>query len=400
MKKIISFILIFMLFTFKVNAVELDISSKNAILYNLDTNEILYSKNENEKVYIASLTKVMTALTALDKIDDLNKQNILISDDFKGINEANLVTAGFTVGEVVTYKDLLYGLLLPSGADAAKALARLTYGDEFINKMNEKAKELDLTNTNFSTTIGLDDENNYSTVKDFSIIFKKALENKTFKEIITSQNYTSSDGKVKMHSTINSNAKKYNIDVSYILGGKTGTTTKAGLCLATIAKENNVNYMLITTGALYDKKLPHHILDAKVIYDYFINNYGNQMIVSKDKAFKKIKIKYGSQDSLKLYPSKNVYLYLKNDYNKDDIKYVYNGDNEIKTPYKKGTKLGTLKIYYQDKLIDTQNIILSKDLKFDLFKFIKTNILIILFILILILILKKGLKILNHKAHS
>ena len=389
MKKILTFILVFILFTLKVNAIELNISSKNALLYNLDTNEIIYQKNANQKVSIASLTKIMTAIITIENIDDLNQRVILTKDDFKGLAEANAVTAGFTIGSTVTYKDLLYGLLLPSGADAAKALARNVAGTEekFIQKMNEKVKKLNLKNTNFSTVIGLDDENNYSTVKEFSIIFKEAIKNKELSQIIKSKTYTTTDGKLKFKSTIQSNANKFNIDIPYILGGKTGTTTNAGLCLATIAKANNINYMLITTGALYDKKAPHHIIDAKTIYDYFINNYNNQKIVNKNKPFKTIKTKYTKNETLNLYPTKDITKYLNNNYNKKDVKYVYNGKEEV-TPFdKKGKILGTLKIYYKNKLLDTQKITLNQTLKFDLFSLIKQEKIIIIIVISLLLIL-------------
>lgn len=387
MKKFLSFILIFILFLSKVNAIDINISSKNAILYNMDSGEVLYEKNADEKASIASLTKIMTALVALDNIDNLDKQVILTSEDFKGLAEANAVTAGFTKGEVVTYRDLLYGLLLPSGADAAKALARNIAGTEaaFIEKMNDKVKEMDLKTTHFSSVIGLDDEDNYSTAREISLIFKKALQNKDFKEIITTKEYTSSDDKVKFHSTIQSNAKKSNINVPYILGGKTGTTTDAGLCLATIAKANDVNYMLVTLGATYDKKAPHHIEDAKTIYDYFMNNYGNQIIVNQKEPFKTIKSKYTEKSHIKLYPTKNITMYLQNDYNKKDIKYVYEGKTEVSPFNKKGEKLGTLKIYYQNKLIDTQNITLNQNLNFNIFSFFKEEVLVIGIIILIIL---------------
>ena len=394
MKKILSFILIFIIFIGKVDALNLDISSKNAVLYNMDSGEVIYEKNSDEKVSIASLTKIMTALITLENVENLDERVIIIEKDFEGLIEANAVTAGFTKGEVVTYKDLLYGLLLPSGADAAKALARLVAGSEekFIEKMNDKVKKMNLKQTNFSTVIGLDDVNNYSTARELSLIFKEALKNKNFKNILTTKEYTTSDGKLKFKSTIQSNAKKYNIDVPYILGGKTGTTSDAGLCFATIAKANNVNYMLVTLGALYDKKAPHNIEDAKVIYDYFIENYGNQKIVDKQKSFKKIKVKYSDQESLNLYPTKSITKYLENDYDKKNVKLVYDGKEEI-TPFdKKGSKIGTLKIYYQDKLIDTQNIILNENLHFNTFNFIKENILIvagILIVIIFVIVLKK-----------
>ena len=389
MKKVLSFIFVFILFMVRANAVELDVSSKNAILYNMDTEEVLYEKDADEKVSIASLTKIMTALVSIENIEDLDAQVVLTADDFDGLVEANVVTAGFTKGEVVTYRDLLYGLLLPSGADAAKALARNVAGSEenFIKMMNEKVKEMNLENTNFSTVIGLDDDNNYSTAREVALIFKEALKNEDFKTIITTKEYTSSDGKVKFHSTIQSNAKKFEIDVSYILGGKTGTTTDAGLCLATIAKENDVNYMLVTLGALYDKKAPHNIEDAQTIYDYFIENYGNHMIVDKETPFTEINVKYGSEKTLKLYPTKNITKYLENDYDKNDIKYVYDGREEITAFTKKGEKLGTLEIYYQDDLIAKENIVLNQTLKFSLLEFAKENIVIILSIITVVVII-------------
>ena len=398
MKKILTLIITFVILTVKVNAVNLNISSKTAILYNLDNGEILYEKNADEKVSIASLTKIMTALVTLENIQDLDKQVVLINQDFQGLVQANAVTAGFTKGEIVTYKDLLYGLLLPSGADAAKALARNVAGSEdgFIKMMNDKVKELDLKQTNFSTVIGLDDENNYSTAKELSLIFKEALKNNDFKTIIKAKQYTTSDSKIKFKSTIQSNAKKFDIDIPYILGGKTGTTTDAGLCLATIAKANNVNYMLVTTGALYDKKAPHHIEDAKIIYDYFINNYGNQKVVNKNNPFKTIKTKYTDKNTLKLYPNKNITMYLKNDYNKNDIKYTYQGKEELTPLNKKGETIGTLKIYYQDKLLDTQKIILKENLNFNIQSFLKQEIIpiisitsTILLVIIIIIVKKK-----------
>ena len=389
MKKVLSFIFIFILFMVRANAVELDVSSKNAILYNMDTEEVLYEKDADEKVSIASLTKIMTALVSIENIEDLDAQVVLTADDFDGLVEANAVTAGFTKGEVVTYRDLLYGLLLPSGADAAKALARNIAGSEenFIKMMNEKVGEMNLKNTHFSTVIGLDDDNNYSTAREVALIFKEALKNEDFKTIITTKEYTSSDGKVKFHSTIQSNAKKFEIDVPYILGGKTGTTTDAGLCLATIAKENDVNYMLVTLGALYDKKAPHNIEDAQTIYDYFIENYDNHMIVDKETPFTEINVKYGSKKTLKLYPTKNITKYLENDYDKNDIKYVYNGREEITAFTKKGEKLGTLEIYYQDDLIDKENIVLTESLQFSIFEFAKENIVIILSIITVLVVI-------------
>ena len=306
MKRMLKIIILIMcILTINIKAEELNIKSKNAMLYNLTDNEILYEKEADEKIKIASLTKIMTALVTLENIDDLNKQIIIKNEDLEGLAEQNLVTAGFTLGEVITYKDLLYGLLLPSGADAASALKR-NVSDNFIELMNKKANDLKLKNTKFNNTIGLDEENNYSTVEDMLIIFKEALKNEEFKKIITTKEYTTTDGKLTFKSTIQKNAKKYGIEVPYIEGGKTGTTDGAGLCLASFAKDKNVDLILITAGAPYDKISPHHIEDAKTVYDYYINNYDNIKIVDKTKPFKKIKTKYANVDYIKLYPEKTL----------------------------------------------------------------------------------------------
>ena len=143
--------------------------------------------------------------------------------------------------------------------------------------------------------------------------------------------------------------------------------------------------MLVTLGATYDKKAPHHIEDAKTIYDYFMNNYGNQIIVNQKEPFKTIKSKYTEKSHIKLYPTKNITMYLQNDYNKKDIKYVYEGKTEVSPFNKKGEKLGTLKIYYQNKLIDTQNITLNQNLNFNIFSFFKEEVLVIGIIILIIL---------------
>lgn len=379
MKKILlTFCIIFT--TFNVSALEID--SKNAIMYNLDNGEILFEKDSNQRIQIASLTKIMTALITLENIDDIDKQVVITYNDLKGLQEENLVTAGFTVGQIVTYRDLLYGLLLPSGADAAMTLSR-NVSDNFIDMMNEKASKLKMKDTHFTNAIGLDDENNYSSAKDLSILFKKTLENKIFKEIITSKNYTTSDGKLNFKSTIVKNANKYGIDISYLLGGKTGTTDGAGLCLASIAFANDVNYMLITLGAPYDKVRPHHIDDAKVVYDYFINNYSNQKVVDKKVVYKTLKTKYLKEDKIKLYPNEDIIKYLPNNYDKNDVKYIYKGVKEVNIFT--GKKLGELKIYYKKELLSKQKIILKSKMHFSIYKFIKENIIYIVIVLVFIL---------------
>lgn len=354
-----------------INVNALEIQSNNAVLYNTNDNEIIFTKNENQKVQIASLTKIMTALVTLENIKNLNEKVVLKNEDFNKIKEENLVTAGFIANETVTYNDLLYGLLLPSGADAAKALARLVGGSEekFIKKMNEKAKELNLKNTHFSNPIGLDDSSNYSTASDMSLLFMQALKNEDFKKIITTDSYKTSNGRL----TIKGKTRKNSIVGDYILGGKTGTTDGAGLCLASIASKDRVNFLLVTLGAPYDKKGNHNFEDAKTIYEEFINNYGYQTIVEKGDKILTLKTKYTENDEVNFYSSQTIKKYLSNNYDKEDITSKYKGVNVITSKIKKNTTIGTLTFYYKDKKMASEKIILKEKQKFSYVKYIKDH---------------------------
>ena len=389
MKKIIFLSIIFFLLLGHPEAEEnFQISSKEAVLYNLDTGEIIYEKNKDKKIPVASLTKLMTALVTVSEVDNLDSRVIIKKEDLEGLAEKNLVTAGFTNGEVVTYRDLLAGLLLPSGADAAMALAHNLAPSEadFINLMNNKVKELNLKNTHFSNPVGLDDENNYSSAYDISVIFQEVLKNKDLKEIITSEKYQTTDGKLTFKSTIQRNAKRYDISVPYIKGGKTGTTTGAGLCLASLAQADGVNYMLVTIDATYDKISPHHLEDAKTIYDYYINNYGNKVIAKKTDTVYQIKTKYLKEKFYNVKPSENIISYLPNNYNKKDIQYKFIGISEITTQNKVGDKIGTLQVYYQNKKLTEMPVYLTEKINFSPLKYFSENIWIIIPIIIILII--------------
>ena len=389
MKKIFKiFLIITVLFSINVKALELDINSNNAILINLNEDTVLYEKNSEEKTSIASLTKIMTAIVVLDKVDNLDEKIKLTYEDFKGLAEENAAVAGFKVGQTVTYRDLLYALLLPSGADAAQALSRNIAGskEKFVELMNIKVKELKLENTHFVNPTGLDQKDGYSTVKDVSIMFKYAIKNKDFLEIIKTDKYTTSDKTLTFKSTLTS--KKNNLNMDYLIGGKTGTTLDAGLCLASLATYDNVDYMLVTANTKYTKTNPLNFLDAKKIYEYFINNYGYKVLINKNDILVKIKTKNSTKDEIKFKAQKEIKKYLKNDFKKENVKIKYKGLKELSYKNKLGEKIGKVDIYYNNEKIDTIDIVLKEQIKFDLKKYIMNNKEIIIGILIgLILII-------------
>ena len=389
MNKIKLLLLLFILsFTLNVKAIELDINSKHAILYNLNEDSILYEKASEEKTSIASLTKIMTCIVALENIDDLDKKVKLTNDDFKGLREANAATAGFRVGEEVTYRDLLYGLMLPSGAEAAQSLTRLIAGSipNYINLMNQKAKDLGCKNTNFINPTGLDAEGHYSTVEDVGIIFKYAIKNKDFLDIIKTKRYTTSNGRITFQSTIERAKNLHGLSMDYLIGGKTGTTGDAGYCLATIATYNNIDYMLVTAKTDFPSTQPLNYQDAKTVYEYFMNNYAYHNVLAKGDKLVSIKTLYAKKDKVDFYSDEELEMYLENTYDKEKIIYKYTGIDEIPYDMEVGTKLGKVELYNGDTLLTTVEINLEEEMEFDLIKFLSINRVAVISILVIILL--------------
>ena len=346
-----------------VYAEEFNITSKSVILYNMNENKVLYELKSNEKLQIASLTKIMTVITAIEHNDDLNKEVVITNDMLKGISEYTQV--GFKEGDRPTIKDLLYGSMLPSGADAVNALAISTSGsiNKFVELMNEEAKKLKLNETLFDNPIGMDSENNYSTASDMAKLLIYSLKNKTFKEVFTAREYKIECLNKTVQTTLVSYSRSYGLDVSQITGAKSGFTDGAGLCLASTSTFDDVNYLLITLGAS-TKSRSNAVRDSLEIYDYYSTNYGYQVVLKKNQKIKNIPIKWGHDKEYSLVANQDVSLYLSNDIRRNRIKYIYDGVEEINYKIKKGDKLGTVKIVYENETLSTYDVYLDKDLKF------------------------------------
>lgn len=253
----------------------LTLISSNAILFDPASGETLYVKNADQRVYPASLTKLMTALIAVEQIEDFDMPVTLQYDDYVGLYEQNAAMAGFTMGETVTARDLLYATLLPSGAEAACALARAAAGsqEECIALMNERASALGMKNSHFTNVTGLHDPEHYTTVSDLSLLLKTALQSQTFSTAFSSFRYITTvteqhpEG-LLLSSTLVPRLNQLDRAFDPITGAKTGYTEEAQLCLASIAERGGVRRAIITVGAKGDgQSQPTHLEDAYLLYE-------------------------------------------------------------------------------------------------------------------------------------
>lgn len=379
MKKIVLFILCF--FTFIINVFALDdptLYSKNYCLYDLTDDKMIYEKNIQERTNIASLTKIMTTITAIEKINNLDDYVTITSEMLSNIKyDASL--AGLKIGDKLTYKDLLYASILPSGADATQALAYSLSGsiNSFVNDMNTLAKKIGMESSNFVNVTGLDIDNHYSTVNDLLKMLQYALKNETFKTIYTTKSYTLSNGLV-----VDATVKKYNnlmkLDVSRIIGSKTGYTNKAGLCISSIFESNNHEFIFISTNAEFIYGNYYNLKDNLNIINFMDKNYNNQTTVKSTDIIKTIPVNFSNIPKYDVHLSKDALTYLPNDYNKDDIKVNYNGKTSI-TFLDNNKQIGKVTITYKDNPIYEEDILL-KDVKINFYLLVIINLLIVLFI--------------------
>lgn len=375
MKKILLIIVtLFVTFNIHVYAKEndedFDLYSKYALVYNATLGKVMYEFNSNVETKVASMTKIMTAIIVIENNEDLNKIITIKDEDLRDMYE--YATAGFQAGQEVSIKELLYGILLPSGSDAVNAAVRVTTDneDEFVELMNKKVSELGLTNTNFSNPIGKDD-GNYSTAYDIAKIMEYCLKNETFKEIISTDMYYIDRYDIQINGPLYKMDNKYDMDLSIIKGGKNGYTYLARYSLVSYGEKDGIELIVVSNGANNFKEV---FTDTTKLYNYYFDNYGYK---NYDINFK-LDVKNSKQDKYEV--NINSKLYLKNDYDKNLLSYKYEGIDTI-NKLKKNSNLGNVYIYYDGKLIKEENIKLSKEIKY------KGNSHLILFIVLCVLVI-------------
>ncbi|MBM6676312.1 D-alanyl-D-alanine carboxypeptidase [Olsenella uli] len=236
---------------------------------------VIAEKGAHERMRPASMTKMMTVLVAVERIGDLDAPVTVTGDDFAGLYEANASLAGFEPGERTTARELVYGALLPSGAECCQALARVTAGstDAFVALMNERAAELGMTDTHFCNTTGLDEDGHYSTVADMATLLRAALQNEDFRAAFTCATHVvpptnQHPGGFTLRSTLSESLTSYEVPDGRILGGKTGYTEGAGLCLASAAEVDGRLYVLVTAHAPGAQDSGQNAWDAVTAYTW------------------------------------------------------------------------------------------------------------------------------------
>lgn len=341
------------------------INARHAIIFDRNSKKAIYGKKETEICKMASTTKIMTAIVVIEN-SDLNKV-VEISSKSSGTGGSRL---GLSKKDSISVEHLLYGLMLRSGNDAAVALAESTAGsiENFSLMMNKKAKELNLSNTNFVTPHGLDNDNHYTTALDLAKITDYALENTVFSKIVNTKTYTILiNNKPKTISNTNELLGNY----EGIYGVKTGFTNGANRCLVTSCRRNNLNFICIVLGCDTKKD---RTKDSIALLNYAFNNFSlvntkeftqrkfdEWLIIHKNSFF----INKGIAQYLDLYldehdiPFSNIAI---NNSFKDNINVEISFDSYLEAPLECNSQIGTLKlfinneIYYNIKIMNKNKI--------------------------------------------
>ena len=372
MKKILFIILCFLLFISNVKSLDMEVSAKSAILIDQNTGTVLYQKNENERLPMASMTKIMSLILIMEQINEGNisyDTKVEISSEASSMGGSQIF---LQTGDVYKVKELLKSIAMASANDAVVALAEKTYGskEEFVNKMNEKAKKLGLKNTSFVNVHGLDAENHYSSAYDMAMMAKELLK---YEEILQ---YTSvyeeylqkSDGSKIWLVNTNKLVRFYpGVD-----GLKTGYTDKAGYCLTATAKKNNLRLISVVMG---EESIEKRSQDTVKLLNYGFNSYKVNLIKSKEEILGKVKVDGGKKEYVDVKLVNDAIELLKT--NDKISKYQFNLKiDKVKAPVKKGDIIGKVEILNKNKvLISEYNITVKENvLKANYIDYVKRNL--------------------------
>lgn len=351
-------ILIFILLISCLNILDIqaDISnSKASIVMDVNTGRVLYSYNSDVELPMASTTKIMTVLLAIES----GKLNDIVNVSRRAATEEGS-SIYLKEGEKIKLEDLLYGIMLRSGNDAAVAVAEHLCGsvENFAQLMNEKAKLIGAKNTNFRNPHGLPDDNHYTTAYDLALITCNALKNKKFSEIVKTQKISIPGPPDVSWNRVLINKNKMLLQYDGGDGVKTGYTKKAGRCLVSSATKNRWQLVSVVLNCNDWWNYSSELLD------YGFDNYNNIKIVDKENTKIRMDVKKGKEKYVNVFPSCDLYAPLKKiGENNEKVTYIKCLPDYAKAPLKKNEKAGILKVYVDNHLVGQVDLMYSNDIE-------------------------------------
>lgn len=358
-KLFIILLMTILLFPLSTKAEELLPNAKSGLLIEASTGEILYEKNKNEKVSVASMTKMVAQIIILENIEKGTltwDEKIKVSSNAAGMGGSQI---WLQPGEEMTVRDLMKGITMASANDATVAMAERIAGteDAFVKQMNDKVKELGLKNTHFVNPTGLDEENHYSSAYDMGLIAKELLKHEQILEFSkVYEDYIRQDTPNK-YWVVNTNKL-----VRFYEGAdglKTGFTDNAGYCMAVTAKRDGMRLVAIVLGEASGKVRNQ---ETSELLDYGFNLYKVDVVKNKSDIIQEIKIDKGTKNKVSLSPKEDIVVLKK----KSEISKKYDLDvklEKIKLPLKKGDVIGKVLVKDNNKTIKKVDLIVNEDVK-------------------------------------
>ena len=363
MKNIVNFFILYLLINLNTSHANFDIDAKTAILQDYLSGEILYEKDADLSIYPASMTKIMTTIIAFELIEkgDLTMdEKFLISENAWRLSQSGYSSMFIMVGDEVSVENLLRGIIVASGNDACVALAEGIAGteEEFAVMMTSKAKEIGMNNTNFSNASGINDPDNYSTVRDILIMSTYLIKNyPEFYEMYKEKEFTWDRTGGDPITQGNRNPllyKNFGAD-----GIKTGylAVEKYSLASSILRK----NRRLIAVGSGFKTKNSRSKLSAKLL-TYGFTNFDTIKMFEKNKTFTEVDVWLGRKDKLEVYLKKDVFKTIPKA-RKRYLKAVIKFNGPVKAPVLKDDVIGKLKIFYKDNIIEEHDFFANETIK-------------------------------------
>ncbi len=360
--KIFFIILIFLLFQQKSYS-QIEVDANYVILQDHLSGKILYEKNADDKIYPASMTKIMTAIVTFDllkKGETSLDEMITVSEKAWRLSQSGYSSMFIMLNDQVSVEDLLKGIIIISGNDACVALAEGLSGTEkdFVMLMNEKAEEIGLENTNFNNSSGINDVNNYSTVRDILKMSRYMIQNypeyySYFKETSFTWDRTGGDPITQG----NRNPLLYK-DVG-VDGIKTGFLTVEKYSLASSIKTGERRMSAVASGF---KTKSSRSRESMKLLNWGLRKFDTIQIAKKDEIMTSLNVWLGKKSKVEILPSEDVYLTIPKR-KKKIIKVVFEYEGPIPAPIKKGDTLGLLNVYVSDELKKQINILAAEDIE-------------------------------------